>query len=1502
MITIDKDKVGIISDMASNANSGQKDITVKDGTLFANGETVVIKDSVSRETNTVASVAGNVVTMQNNLANTYTTANSGFVKNTADSVDLVDFPMLVSLDSDASLASNAKSDGYDIAFTASNESTQLKHEIESYNNSTGALIAWVKIPTLSTSADTVIYMYYGNASATDQSDKNNVWNNNYVTVQHLNDLTTSTVDDSTSGNYDGAKSSANNPLESDAKIYKAQDFSSDSINYGALSISNTYTAEAWIKADTLSASGDRTTFGSSVFASALLGSGYGTWLTIGKGGGTEVTLVSYETANTGHNTTGAGLNTTDWFHIVAIATKSGNAKVYVNGVERLSFTTSNTAWSGNFTLGDLRDARGIYFDGLIDEVRLSNNIRDFDWISTEYKNQNSPSTFYTLGNVETRPVDWWNDSWNYKKMITIDHDKVGIISDLGETATSGQKDVTVKDGTLFTSGETVVIKDSVSRETNTVASVAGNVVTMQNNLANTYTTANSGFVKNTADSVDLVDFPMLVSLDSDASLLANARSDGYDIAFTDNATTPNQLKHEIESYTSATGALVSWVKIPTLSTSADTVIYMYYGNASATDQSDKTNVWDSHYIMVQHLTDFTTATTSDSTINAKNGSKTAHNNPAEINGQISKAQSFDGSDRIGTTINGAWGDFTVELWFKDTSDTRAYERLADKGYAGCFWLGRNISGANSWGGGVKQASPPYGVFITLSDNSWHQIATIRSGTNHYIWGDGGSAHATDTVSNTLCTNGNFAIGGYGDGSTPGQWLSNGLIDEVRVSDIARGRDWFKTEYNNIYSPSTFYTLGNVEIKPVVGGDLTASSTIFMGGSTSTTLLPPVIYYNFDEGYGTTTHNIVSTTNNGIANGTSWTNDGKFGKALSFSGSSNYVFINDNPQSYSSFSAWIKTSSASEQVIASGMFDNSDILIEGGKITKSSVSGLESLKTVNTFNDNSWHHIVVIKTGLAYPDNFIFYVDGKIQQTQTSTSARLAGKQLIGARYSASSYSLFFNGLIDEVKIYDYALSSDQVRLDYNDGKAMVLGSSGTSSSTQSSGAQYCVPGDTSFCASPIAEYKFDEKIGTVANDTSGNNKTGIITGALWSRGKIGSALTFDNVDDGVNIANENFTSLTDYTMSAWINIKGTHKNYTGVIISSGNWNGNHWAFGISQNNAQVQFKKPDGTTWYAKAYSFSLNRWYKVDAVRSGINLYYYVNGQFIGTSTIGSGNIVSDASNTTIGRETYSSGYFDFNGSIDDVKIYNYARTPAQVAWDYNKGAPIAHYKFDECSGTVAHDKSGNGYDGTISIGATGAQSAVGTCTDSDTAHAWYNGRTGKYKASLNFDGTDDYVYGASNLGISGDVEFTMCAWVYWAGDNWSSNYPSFMGNNSTGVTNQGLSFTVNSGRPAIDFWVNRFRATNALSVKTWYHICGTKTPGIIGSTSKIYVDSKLVSGAVEGTNTTPNITNSVSIIGRLDATRWFNGKIDDAKFFNYALTSEQIKLEYAGSALKFN
>ena len=97
---------------------------------------------------------------------------------------------------------------------------------------------------------------------------------------------------------------------------------------------------------------------------------------------------------------------------------------------------------------------------------------------------------------------------------------------------------------------------------------------------------------------DLINFPVLIDMVDD-DLAAKAQIDGDDIAFADYY--GNKLDHEIEFYNGTNGKLIAWVRIPFLSSTEDTTIYMYYGNPEALNQENREGVWDSNYMMVHHF-------------------------------------------------------------------------------------------------------------------------------------------------------------------------------------------------------------------------------------------------------------------------------------------------------------------------------------------------------------------------------------------------------------------------------------------------------------------------------------------------------------------------------------------------------------------------------------------------------------------------------------------------------------------------------------------------------------------------------------------------------------------------------------------------------------------------------------------------------------------------------------------------------------------------------------
>lgn len=219
----------------------------------------------------------------------------------------------------------------------------------------------------------------------------------------------------------------------------------------------------------------------------------------------------------------------------------------------------------------------------------------------------------TLGLVASpvAPVSaggWYNSDWLYRQEVTISHARIGATTDLTDDVGSGTIKIFVEYDELFSKGDSVLLVDDLNSELLTVDKVVSGAVVVTASLAHSYTVANHACLKNeTNPGSDLVDFPVLVQITNlTNAIFGHAQADGDDILFTEsNGTT--KLSHEIDYYDRTTKELDAWVKVPSLSASDDTTLYMYYGNVdpNCPNQEDAENVWSEDYVMVQHLQETT---------------------------------------------------------------------------------------------------------------------------------------------------------------------------------------------------------------------------------------------------------------------------------------------------------------------------------------------------------------------------------------------------------------------------------------------------------------------------------------------------------------------------------------------------------------------------------------------------------------------------------------------------------------------------------------------------------------------------------------------------------------------------------------------------------------------------------------------------------------------------------------------------------------------------------
>ncbi|HVQ01207.1 MAG TPA: DUF2341 domain-containing protein [Candidatus Thermoplasmatota archaeon] len=321
-------------------------------------------------------------------------------------------------------------------------------------------------------------------------------------------------------------------------------------------------------------------------------------------------------------------------------------------------------------------------------------------------------------------------------------------------------------------------------------------------------------INHTQVADDLQDFTVLLST-TDPDLM-KAQASGNDLLFMNDVGSAVKLHHEIESFDGSTGALVAWVNIPLLSSTQDTIFYVYYGNPDAVDQSYPQKTWNSHYQGVWHLNNDPTGKILDSTINDNYG--TNHGGMIQsdlVDGKIGKCLNFDGSDdfiSLSSSLKGQSG--TIEAWIylntpsdyqcivtKGQSDSNsAYFMFCCPGDAAGFYSRAVGSGAaNVVGGDTKILSAWHHVVGISDGNIWSvyvdghlESLTVIGGSNNGEWFD-------DFTGDT------YTIGGL---NRPSYWGPfDGYIDEVRVSNALENQDWVTALFRNQNDPSSFSTFG-----------------------------------------------------------------------------------------------------------------------------------------------------------------------------------------------------------------------------------------------------------------------------------------------------------------------------------------------------------------------------------------------------------------------------------------------------------------------------------------------------------------------------------------------------------------------------------------------------------------------------------------------------------------------------------------------------------------------
>lgn len=668
--------------------------------------------------------------------------------------------------------------------------------------------------------------------------------------------------------------------------------------------------------------------------------------------------------------------------------------------------------------------------------------------------------------------------------------------------------------------------------------------------------------------------------------------------------------------------------------------------------------------------------------------------------------------------------------------------------------------------------------------------------------------------------------------------------------------------------------------------------------------------------GTTLSDKSGQGNNGTVTGATPT-VGKISQGMSFDGSDDLVNIT-NPGSVLdgknlTISAWIypKRSSTSYPRIIDRVYNGqfafyiADIgfrslswalCTTGGCVDHG--NGAPS----NSINFNQWQHVVLTWDGT----NVSTYVNNVLIETYgAGLSGGLSNSTYnirIGQRVDAGS-NRDFNGSIDDVRIYNRALSAGEIKRLYNMGAGTKTGKSPSTGS------------GPSLSTGLVGYWTFDQNkiYGTQAYDSSSSYATGTISGATPIEGKLGQAMSFDGASNYISFSK--ILNISPYpTFNLWFKTADTRAYNSGGVIFYGYGSDNggiHFCVGGSKICLAAAGTSGKAWSWSntCGTKTVSDNQWHHLSMKVDGTGIYWYVDGVFDGSDTSYTGTMGNIGSGSgTIG---YRSGYGFFSGPLDDFRIYNRALSQAEITQLYNIGVGtktgkspstssgsslstglVGYWTMDEkdVSGTTMVDKSPVGTNSATLVNAPGRIE-------------------GKIGQAFSFNGSSQYLVlpatafpGYPTSGSTSAYNFSFAAWF-----KTTSNGLIFAQDDATQPQGSPSGwvpalYVDTAGRlRASVFWhgatTYQINPTTVVNNGKWHHVVDTYTNG----TESLYLDGVLV--GQQSYSETGYSANYSYFIGTGYANSWpnvgaswfyFNGSIDDARVYNRALSAEEVKRLY--------
>ncbi|RMD46230.1 MAG: LamG domain-containing protein, partial [Aquificota bacterium] len=954
----------------------------------------------------------------------------------------------------------------------------------------------------------------------------------------------------------------------------------------------------------------------------------------------------------------------------------------------------------------------------------------------------------------------------------------------------------------------------------------------------------------------------------------------------------------------------------------------------------------------------------DTSGNGNNG--TSYNGTLyDANGKLNSGLSFDGvDDYVESPITGLSAspqETSISFWLKGNSWSVSDTPLtvinsgdtSDKGdiifrytAANTFTLYVGQDGSNSWDQ-IDFTSFP-------ADFAWHFIsATYSKGNIIKLYFDG--VEVGSTASTLFPSTLSKLRIGTADDLTGSSYYFNGTIDEVAIWNRSLSAEEVKAIYESGIGRVQLQDDDNVQELP----NNQQVETFFGGLNMTGNVLLLHLNDKVEDDSGNAYHEIAQ-------NGADTQADSG-GPALDreglFDGVDDYVVVDDSAEwafgiNNFTISFWAKINSFN-------VLDNSETFISQYDVNNppksdngwflrflnyknntqfgfSTVAGFD--ENVINFNWTPqlgvWYHHVIVRNG----SRIYWFVNGTALPNASSnvigtSSIFDSPKMLSFARTYINSDTpngQELNGSLDEIAIYNRALTPTEIAHLYNDGSG------------------YRHVGNENGL---VALWHMDESSWQI-QDTSGNNNHGNATnGVLFSSdAKLNSGLKFDGVDDYIQLPALNQSITQDFTISSWVYpLSTTGEKY---LLTAGDDTGPSLAgIGIRINDGVLTGVLTTGADVRTKPTfnGMATNEWQHVAITYDGSVAKLFLNGLVVNNTTPSTGGVIdwsADAVDYLIGESALHTS--QWNGTLDEVSVWNRSLSAEEIQeiykrqkgkyfhkgtytsevfnasgsalwneliWTSNAYGDLPNNQQTETTfirenfnmtgnvllmhlnndssfgenGTHFFDFSGNGNNGSCT--ATGCPSFISA---------------GKIKGAFDFDGADDKITipDSPSLDVS---EITMSFWYRPRDTDVSHTVTDMILSKDTGsnpnrayyigyyndVQGERFQVAMFTGAGTRCYGGGLFTGNVSLSDNEWVHFTFTYN----GTTCKWYKNGEKIDEYSYGSYSAIVNANAPLKIGTNSAdAQWVNGTLDEVAIWNMSLSEEEVKEVYKRGAIKLN